>query len=144
MPTSSRFAVAVHLLCALAFLEATAGERGVTSAELAKSVNTNPVVVRRLLGSLTRAGFVAGRGGRSGGYGLARSPAKIRLDAVLAAVEPDGLLTLHANPTNRACTVSCGIKPVLGGVFAEAERALHASLERRTLADLLRQVQAAG
>ncbi|MBI5432909.1 MAG: Rrf2 family transcriptional regulator [Planctomycetes bacterium] len=142
MPTSSRFAVAVHLLCGLAFLEKSLG-RGATSADLAQSVNTNPVVVRRLLGILSRAGFVEGRGGRSGGYGLACAPAKIRLDAVLAAVEPDGVLALHENPANRACTVSCGIKPVLGGVFADAERALHASLKRTTLADVLRQVEAA-
>ncbi|MCE9595331.1 MAG: Rrf2 family transcriptional regulator [Planctomycetes bacterium] len=140
MPTSSRFAVAVHLLSALAHL----GGEGATSAALAASVNTNPVVVRRLLGLLSRAGFVAGRGGRSGGYELAREPSKIRLDAVLAAVEPDGVLAMHENATNRVCLVSCGIKPVLGHVFAKAEDALRSSLRRTTLAEVLRRVENAG
>ena len=43
--TSCRFAVAVHVLAVLAYKEGEA----VTSALLASSVNTNPVVIRRLL-----------------------------------------------------------------------------------------------
>jgi Rrf2 family protein len=136
MPTSSRFAVAIHLLCALT----SAGEAGATSAQLARSVNTSPVVVRRLLGRLVRARMVEGQGGRSGGYKLTRDPARIRLDTLLATVEPDGLLAMHENPANRACPVSCAIKPVLGDLFADAERAMHSSLKRATLADVYRQV----
>src|SRR5689334_17343862 len=103
MAANTRFAVALHLLVALAY----AGGEGRTSEALSKSVTTNPVVVRRLLGLLAKAGFVQGRGGRSGGYELARKPAKITLDAVFRAVEPDGVLALHENPANEACVVSC-------------------------------------
>ena len=137
MPTSSRFAVALHVLTALAHM----GEKGATSAALARSVNTNPVVVRRLLGALARAGLVTGQGGRAGGYRLAIQPAKVRLDAVLSAVEPAGLLALHENPANRACAVSCGIKSVLGDVFTQAEDALRGNLRRTTLADVVRQIE---
>jgi len=84
MTTSSRYAVALHVLVALADL----GGEGATSELLARSVNTNPVVVRRILGMLVQAGLVAGKGGRGGGYHLAREPKRIPLDAVLRAVEP--------------------------------------------------------
>jgi DNA-binding IscR family transcriptional regulator len=45
MRTSCRFAMAVHVLAVLAYKD---GDR-VTSELLAHSVNTNPVVIRRLL-----------------------------------------------------------------------------------------------
>jgi Rrf2 family protein len=139
MPTSSRFAVALHVLVALAHL----GEEGSTSADLAKSVNTNPVVVRRILGALVKAGVVTGRGGRSGGYHLARDPRKIGLDRVLQVVEPEGFFAMHENPSNPACAVSCSIKQVLGVVFERAEASMHAPLREISVADLLRRVSAA-
>lgn len=140
MGANSRLAVALHILAALAHVGRRA-EGGATSEELARSVSTNPVVVRRILGALVRAGFVTGRGGRSGGYELARDPSRIRLDAVHRAMEPNGVLSLHPNPENRACVVSCGIKDALGGVFAKAEKALQQELGRSTVADLVGQIE---
>ena len=139
MTTSSRYAVALHVLVALADL----GGEGATSELLAGSVNTNPVVVRRLLGMLVQAGIVAGKGGRGGGYHLAREPRRIALDAVLRAVEPAGIFPLHENPANKSCTISCGIKDVLGGVFARAESSLQERLRETSVADLLRRVESA-
>ncbi len=65
MRTSCRFAMAVHVLAILAYKE---GDR-VTSASLAGSINTHPVIVRRLLQSLKTARLVdtckgAGAGSR--------------------------------------------------------------------------------
>jgi Rrf2 family protein len=138
MAANTRFAVAVHLLVALAFR----GGDGSTSEELARSVTTNAVVVRRLLGLLAKAGLVRGRGGRNGGYELARPPAKISLEQIFRAVEPAGVLALHENPTNQACAVSCEIKGLLGAVFADAHKALEQRLRRTTVADLLGRTQA--
>jgi Rrf2 family protein len=140
MSANTRFAVAVHLLVALAFH----GDEGCTSEELARSVTTNPVVVRRLLGVLTKAGLVSGRGGRSGGYSLARKPERITLEQVFRAVEPAGVLALHENPTNQACVVSCEIKGLLGSVFADAQKALEARLKKTSVADLLADARSGG
>ena len=138
MAASTRFAVAVHVLVALAYL----GDAGATSEALSRSVTTNPVVVRRMLGLLVKAGLVEGRGGRSGGYCLARAAGRITLEQVFKAVEPEGVLALHENPTNRACVVSCQIKGLLGAVFADAHKALGQRLRKTTVADLLAQTQA--
>lgn len=59
MKISSRFTVAVHILSLLA-LEKNAH---CTSEWIAGSVNTNPVVVRRVIGQLKKAGFVQVRPG---------------------------------------------------------------------------------
>ena len=138
MAANTRFAVALHILVALAYL----GEAGATSEMLSKSVNTNPVVVRRILGALVGAGLVNGRGGRSGGYSLARAPGRISLELVFKAIEPAGLLAVHENPANRACQVSCQIKGLLGGVFDGAQKAFEQRLRRTTIADLVGQARA--
>jgi Rrf2 family protein len=133
MSASTRFSVAVHLLCALAWL----GEQGATSAELAESVNTNPVVLRRVLGQLAEAGLVQGQPGRRGGYTLGKRPERISLRDVYRALGESGPLALHEHPENEACPVSCGIKPLLGGVLERADRALQDELARTRIADLV-------
>ena len=138
MAANTRFAVAVHVLVALAYL----GQSGATSVELANSVNTNAVVVRRILGALARAGLVTGRGGRTGGYTLARAPGRITLELVFKAVEPEGVFALHENPTNRACEVSCQIKGLLTNVFDGVQKAFEQHLRRTSIADLVGQTRA--
>ena len=55
MQISSRFTVALHIFtCVDAFKD----EHKVTSDFLASSINTNPVIVRRLLTKLKKAGLI--------------------------------------------------------------------------------------
>ena len=65
---SSRSAVAVHLLTLLAMFE---GGEPLPSGYMADSVNTNAVVVRRILGALREAGLVRSQEGSGGGWYLA-------------------------------------------------------------------------
>ena len=67
--------MAVHVLAVLAYKEGYP----VTSAMLAASVNTNPVIIRRLLLSLQRARLVETRKGAGYGSRLSRSPGRINL-----------------------------------------------------------------
>ena len=64
MKISSRFTMAVHILALLALEKNTL----CTSEWIAKSVNTNPVVVRRIIGKLKKAGLVNVRPGTGGAY----------------------------------------------------------------------------
>lgn len=138
---ATRFAVAIHILLLLA-----SGQAGgpATSLRLARSVNTNPVVVRRITGLLARAGLVRVRRG-PGGAELARAPHEISLGDVWQAVNPGccrPLLPLHPGP-NQACQVGRSIHAVLGEAFAAAEAAMHASLCRTTLDSLVGHLDAA-
>src|SRR5258705_6592393 len=83
MRTSCRFAMAVHVLAVLAYKE---GDR-VTSALLAASVNTNPVIIRRLMLALQAAKLVETRKGAGFGSRLNCSPARINLAPVYRAGE---------------------------------------------------------
>ncbi|HLA79495.1 MAG TPA: Rrf2 family transcriptional regulator [Vicinamibacteria bacterium] len=126
---SSRFAVAVHVLA----VQAVMSDRVLTSDFLAGSVNTNPVVVRRILGMLRRAGLVVVQPGPGGGSRLAKPPNRIRLAEVYRAVEKGELLALHKSPPSRFCPVGRNIGGVLAEIFCDAEGALEKALEKRSL-----------
>ncbi len=135
----TRFAVAAHILLMIA----ADGHEPSTSQRLASSINTNPVVIRRITGQLARAGLVRVRRG-PGGAELVRPADQITLEHVWRAVHSDvtrPLLPLHANP-DPACPVGCRVHAVLGEAFGTAERALERALARTTLADLLHGVSA--
>ena len=76
MLSSSRFMVAVHALSVIARMS---DGRPICSSIVAASVNTNPVVIRRLMRDLERASLVASVTGRAGGFILGRQAARITL-----------------------------------------------------------------
>jgi Rrf2 family protein len=85
------------------------------------------------MGSLVRAGLVANRRGRSGGYRLARAPATISLLAIIQAVEGDlGRRTcvLRGGPCG-----THGTQCAVHAAFARAQDAAVSALGAATLAD---------
>jgi Rrf2 family protein len=138
MPTSSRFAIAVHALTLLA----RGGDEPLKSEAVARSVCTSPVVVRRIWCLLAEAGLIASRTGAAGGSRLARGASEITLLDVYRAVEPGAIFALHPNPPNRRCAVGRNIQGVLGSVLGEAQRRMEQSLAEVTIADVLRDVTA--
>ncbi len=135
MAANSRFAVAVHALALIAWHE----DARHSSREIAGSVATNPVVIRRLLAQLSRAGIVESAHGAKGGFRLARSAGKIRLYDVYAAVEEGGFFALPEKG-NDQCPVSCRMKAILDGVFKRVESKVVPELKRATLADVVGQL----
>ncbi|WP_121701105.1 Rrf2 family transcriptional regulator [Streptomyces sp. E5N298] len=135
---SSRSAVAVHALAMLAH------RRGglLTSAEIADSLESNPVLVRRVLGRLRDAHLVRSVEGRAGGWSLARAPRDITLYDAYAAVEGQRIFSGHSRPPSEACVVGRNIGALLDVEFQDAERALEERLGRTTIAALLQRILA--
>jgi DNA-binding IscR family transcriptional regulator len=135
MQIGTRFSVAIHILLAV---EVFKDERKVTSEFMAGSVNTNPVVIRRIMGLLRGAGLIETTAG-TGGIRLARDPAAISLLDVYRAAEPvkDGRLFRVHEDTAPRCPVGGNIAELLEGPFLEAQAALEERLAGRSLADLL-------
>jgi Rrf2 family protein len=133
MKTSCRFAMAVHVLAVLAYKEGDP----VTSGCLADSVNTNPVVIRRLLLSLQQARLIETRKGAGAGSRLSRSPQRINLSDVYRAVEVHEPFTSPSKKPNAGCPVGNCIRKTLEKVFASAEIALEQDLKKTTLADIV-------
>lgn len=139
MSTSSRFAVAVHILTLLA-----QAEEPLPSSLIAGSVGTNPALIRRMIGALTDAGFVSTTMGSTGGAMLARPAASITLLEVFRAVETSALITLHQSAPNPACLVGREITGALRNVADRAQAAMDAALAEVTIADMLADVERAG
>ncbi|MDB5310152.1 MAG: ywnA [Gemmataceae bacterium] len=139
MTKSSRFVIATHVLALLAHGD---GE-SLTSEWIAGSVNTNAVVIRRILALLARAGLVATQEGAKGGSRLARPAKEINLLAVYRAVEEGDLFASHPQPPNPQCPVGCHIQAALEPTLDAAEEAMAMSLAKTTVADVVRQVRGA-
>lgn len=132
MGQSSRFPLAVHVLVALSFRP----KDFISSDSLAGTVHTNPVVVRRIVASLKRAGFVVSQPGVAGGVRLAKQARQISLLDVYRAVGRGELFRMH-NP-NRACPIGRGIPAALGEFLPQAEKAFEQSLAGVTVDDVAR------
>jgi Rrf2 family protein len=133
MARNCRFAVAVHIATVLALHR----DSPATSDWIAGSVNTNPVVVRRILSALSKAGLVISQRGVTGGSSLAKDPGSISLLALYRAVDEQDAQALHHQPPNPNCPVGAHIVPVLTDILARAEAAKERELAQLYVADVL-------
>lgn len=74
---NSSFSIAVHALVYLNHME-----RVLSSEELAQNVCTNPVLVRKVMSKLKKAGIVTTKGGKSGGYAFASDAETLTLETI--------------------------------------------------------------
>ncbi len=135
---NSRLTVAIHVLCLLAC------QRGdhLTSECIAGSVNTNPVVIRRLLATLRKAGLVRSQGGAAGGWELLRGPESITLLEVYKYVNPGAVFAMHNKTPNPRCLIGKNIQRGLVGYFMQAQAGLERELGKVTIAQVLGDVMA--
>ena len=130
--------MAVHVLTVLAYKE---GDR-VTSTFLADSVNTNPVIIRRLLLALQKAKLIETCKGAGSGSRLSRSPGRINLAEIYRSVEDSEAFARPNRKPNAACPVGNCMREELEKVFASAQTAMERDLEKTTLAGLIEAVKA--
>lgn len=135
MNDNQQFSVSVHILAILA----ANPNMPVTSETIAESVDTNPVVIRRIMSHLRQHGLVDSRPGTSGGWHLLHDPASINLRDVYRAIRHENVLAMHQHP-NPECPIGGHIQETLGQVFDEAQGSLEAALEHFTISDVLENV----
>jgi Rrf2 family protein len=139
MAANSQFSMAIHILMMLA----KSGGENVKSERLAGSVNTNPVVIRRILSQLSQASLVSSQTGASGGTKLSREPSEIRLVDIYHAVSCGEVFALHPKGANKDCPVGRNIEAVLCNLQKEIDRTVGEKLAEYTLADLLTRIDTA-
>jgi DNA-binding IscR family transcriptional regulator len=133
MAANSLLAGAVQILSVIAWR----GREGANSELLAKSLHTNPVVVRRILKALENHGLVKVRPGRHGGVELLRAPAEITLEDIYKAVEPGGALFALRERGNPRCPVNNAMTRALPPLFGAANAAVDNALRRTKLSALV-------
>ena len=111
------------------------------SQTLAASVNTNPVVVRRLLLTLRRARLIETVTGRHGGARLRRKPDRISLLDIYDAVESRAVIPISERKVLKQCDVSCHMKSIMSDVAEGTEQAVRKYLRGLSLAQLVGKVR---
>lgn len=132
MKVSTRFSDAIHILAFLNIYQDTK----LSSENIANSVMTSPVVVRRIMGALQKASLICTTHG-SPNPRLAKDPQQITLLDIYYAVEGHRQLFNIDETTNPECIVGGNIQKVLGSVYEEVQNAALGRLARITLDDVI-------
>ena len=131
MRRDSRLSGVLHVLLHMA-------EHGgpVTSEVLAKAMDTNPVVIRRIMAGLRECGYVRSEKGHGGGWVLARNLDEVTLRDVYDALGCPSLLAMGNRTEAPDCLVEQAVNAALDKAFHEAEALLLARLGEVSLAML--------
>lgn len=139
MAGNSRLSTAIHVAGILSFADRVP----LTSEAIAKSVNTNPVVIRRIIGQLARHGLVRVKMGLGGGASLAKDASEINLAEIYAALEEGSLFEVPQLEESHQCQIGKIVRPVLSGVLGAAEDCLVEGLRRVSLQEVIEKVKLA-
>ena len=134
MQISSRFTIALHIFTCVDTFQDT---HKVTSDFLAGSINTNPVIIRKILAQLKAAGLITVARG-TGGVRPTRPLSEITFYDVyqaVDAVENDTLFHFHEHP-NPQCPVGRNIHKLLDEKLQAIQAAMERELRQYTIDDL--------
>jgi Rrf2 family protein len=136
MRRDSRLSGVLHVLLHMAHQDAPT-----TSERLAKAMDTNPVVIRRIMAGLRAAGYVRSEKGHGGGWTLACELSKVTLRDIYKALGSPSLLAIGNRTEAPGCLVEQAVNAALSKSFDDAEALLLARLGEVTLAMLSADIQ---
>lgn len=133
----TRFSIAIHLLILI-----SESDTPISSSKMAASVGTNPSFVRKVLGSLKKAGLIVSHQGRTG-FSLAKPPKEITLIDVYRALYGDRnclFFEMHRKPNDK-CLVGRYIHSTLGSVLSNAQKEAEHALASTTLENCIEDIK---
>ncbi len=134
--TNSSFSIAVHALVYLNHMD-----RVLSSEELARNVCTNPVLIRRVMSKLKKAGFVDTKGGNSGGYVFTADADKLTLEQIAAAIGAEFVGSpWRSGDADRECLISSGMGEIMQNIYRQLDEHCKKSLRGITVADIDRKI----
>lgn len=134
MQISSRFTIALHIFTCV---DTFKNDYKITSDFLAGSINTNPVIIRKILTQLKNAGLITVARG-TGGISPTRPLKEISFYDVYQAIEPvenGDLFNFHSSP-NPQCPVGKNIHALLDNKLKTIQLAMENEMKKYTLDDL--------
>lgn len=105
-------------------------------------MDTNPVVVRRVMAGLRDHGYVQSEKGHGGGWVLSCELTKVTLRDIYTALGSPSLLAMGNRTESPGCVVEQAVNDALGKSFVAAEALLLERFGEVTLAALSRDVSA--
>lgn len=131
MKRDSKISGVLHLLLHMA-------ETGtpMTSETLARIMQTNPVVIRRILAGLRKHGFVQSEKGHGGGWHVSCDLHAVTLRDIYIAVGEPTILAIGNRTEAPGCLVEQAVNAAMNQAFRDAEALLLARLGEVTLSQL--------
>ncbi len=131
MKHDSRLSSVLHAL-----LHMAEHDGPMTSEALSQCLNTNPVVVRRTMGLLRKAGLVKSDRGHAGGWRIADDLSTVTLRQLHEALGEPAIFAVGNRNERPECLVEQSVNAALDSAFAEAEALLLTRFADITLASL--------
>ncbi|WP_426699719.1 RrF2 family transcriptional regulator [Rhodanobacter sp. Col0626] len=131
MRRDSKLSSVLHLLLHMAH-----GGVPRTSEELSGFLNTNPVLVRRVLAGLRERGYVGSDKGHGGGWTITCDLHEVTLHDIYEAVGSPTVFAMGNRVDHPECLVEKVVNQSLASAFDEAEALLIEHFRDVTLADL--------
>ena len=131
MRRDSKLSSILHVLLHMAH-----ADRPFTSDELADFLDTNPVLVRRVLAGLRERGYVGSDKGHGGGWSITCDLRKVTLRDIYEAVGSPTVFAMGNRSEQPECLVERAVNDALSSAFDEAEALLIERFKDVTLADL--------
>lgn len=131
MRRDSKLSGVLHILLHMAEIDGS-----VTSETMAKVMQTNPVVIRRLMAGLRDAGLVHSEKGHGGGWRITGNLAEITLLDIYTALGSPELFAMGNRTEKPDCLVEQVVNAALNTAFQDAEALLLKHFGTVTLAQL--------
>jgi DNA-binding IscR family transcriptional regulator len=131
MKTDSKLSGVLHVL-----LHMAQTDQPMTSEALAEMMQTNPVVIRRILAGLREQGFVQSGKGHGGGWKLSCDLGKVSLRDIYDALGAPTILAIGNRSESPGCLVEQAVNAAMDRAFQDAEALLLARLGEVSLAEL--------
>lgn len=107
-----------------------------TSETLARAMDTNPVVIRRVMAGLREQGFVHSEKGHGGGWTIVCDLETVTLRNIYEALGRPEILAMGNRTDAPGCLVEQAVNAALGQAFDDAEALLLRRFGEITLAQL--------
>lgn len=135
MKYSVKFSDAIHILVYIEMLQGT----DLSSEVIAKSVNANPVSVRRIMSSLKKADLITSQSGKANPK-LGRDPENISFYDIYQAIDEEQQIFRVDEKTAPACIVGGNIQGVLAEKYNQLQRSVELEMQQINLADIIHSV----
>ncbi len=136
MRSDNRLSRMLHVLIHMAEHDAP-----LTSESIGKMLNTNPVVVRRMMSGLRECGYVQSEKGHGGGWVLTRKLSELTLLDVYQALGEPPIFALGLADSEPKCLVEQAVNAGLDGALSESRRLLLARFSTIRIDQLARDFQ---
>lgn len=137
--SNSKLTLASHALCWIEYARRE-GKKSLNSDQLADSLGSNPVTVRRVLAPVRNAGLLRTGRGRGAGWSMGQPAAETTLLDLHRALGLSGPFQLHSSPPDFNCPVGGGISKTLISVYEFAEEKMLLVLNNVTIEAMLEDI----